>query len=84
MTTLCASDLNLRSSDLEQANREAAGRACYRRAGVCGYTYAMQEKFKIRGMREWLPGETPQATARRIVPAYPDSVLRPDHGESAA
>lgn len=93
MTTMCLSDYHplpsamiLRpafGSDPQAERKIAAGRAAFEHALTLGYCRTAAEAWRRKARREWLPGETPEACARRIVVRMPGSVL-PGRGQGSA
>ena len=69
---------------LEQ-QKIAAGAAAFKRALILGYCRTTADAFRRTAKRDHFPGETPEATACRIVPRMPDSatVRTPPKGSAA-
>jgi len=60
---------------LEQ-QKIAAGAAAFKRALQLGYSRIVADSMRRTAKREHFPGETPEATAHRIVPRMQDSATQ--------
>lgn len=61
----------------ELLNRMDAGAATFRRALRLGYCRLAANALRTTARREWMPGETAECTARRIVRLPADAVHAP-------
>lgn len=79
MTTLTLHDFSPDTTP-HALDKAQAGAAAYARALRMGYCRTAADALRRTAKREYLPGETPEACARRIVAAPASSATLPPRG----